>query len=454
MALRKFLSKNPFTQEVFKEYPFATSPEAALASSFAAFNSHKRSTFTERAAKIHKLGELFKEKTQELSRLISWEMGKPISQARKEVLKCAESCFYYAANAESLLKPLVYEIPGVSCQVEFAPSGPLLCIMPFNFPIWTPIKTSVPHLMAGNTIIMKPPENTPQCALALDDLTTAAGLAQEFQTAFFTPQQIAEALADRRVAGVSLTGSARAGKAVALLAAQHLKKSVLELGGSDPFLVLEDADVGLAVELLVCSRIQVSGQVCNSPKRIIVHSSVYDAFLSRLIVEVAKFEVSDPLSEDCNLGPLARDDLLENVVSQVQRSVAMGATVAYGGQVLGPCRYQPVVLTEVTLEMPVCAEETFGPVFSVVKVNSEQEAVQCANHSEYGLSCVIITGDPVRAKTQIAPQIQSGMVFVNDFTKSFVHVPCGGVKDSGTGRELGVLGIREFTHPRTIVVKQ
>eukprot|EP00358_Blepharisma_japonicum_P004071 CAMPEP_0202947226 /NCGR_PEP_ID=MMETSP1395-20130829/11189_1 /ASSEMBLY_ACC=CAM_ASM_000871 /TAXON_ID=5961 /ORGANISM="Blepharisma japonicum, Strain Stock R1072" /LENGTH=402 /DNA_ID=CAMNT_0049648359 /DNA_START=154 /DNA_END=1362 /DNA_ORIENTATION=+ len=402
---------------------------------------------------MKRLGGLLRKDHENLARLMTQEMGKPIGQSKGEVLKCADCCDYYADNAEKLLAPTHYDIPGSKVYVNYEPLGPLFIIMPFNFPLWMPLKCGIPHLMAGNTIILKHAENVPQVAEALDRITSDAGFEHEFKNVFIDMEQVQRTIADNRIRGVSLTGSIRAGRSIASMAGMALKKCVLELGGSDPFIVLGDADVQAAAKTAVMARLQGCGQVCISAKRFIVESSVYSAFVKHLIAELKTWQYGDPLNPETKLGPLARPDLLNNVVTQVERSIKMGAKLEYGGKILNPTQYEPAVLTHVTPDMPIMREETFGPVFAISKVKDTEEAIRLANNTEFGLGAMIFTADAQRAEAQIVPRIDAGMVFVNDVSKSIVQVPFGGMKNSGLGRELGE-GIKEFTVLKTISIKK
>ncbi|CAG9317329.1 unnamed protein product [Blepharisma stoltei] len=455
MAQRVYASKNPYTHELLETYEF-TSPEElenTINASQLAFQSFSKLSFQARAEKIRLLGSLIRERKNHLARLMTIEMGKPITHSISEILKCAECCDYYAENAEKLLHPITYDLPDGRSYVRFEPVGPLLVIMPFNFPYWTPFKAVVPHLMSGNTIILKHDENMPQVSAAIDQITTDAGLEHEFKSVRLTIEQIGQVIADKRVQGVHITGSVRAGRSVAEIAGRNLKKCVLELGGSDPFIVLRDCNIKNAAKSAVIRRLNACGQVCIAPKRFIIEEPVYDEFYHELIQELENWKFGDPLNEATKLGPLAREDILTNIAGQVERSVNMGAQVVYGGRVLSSTQLEPTVMINITQDMPVMKEETFGPVFPLYKVGSVEEAIEVANNTEYGLGATIYTVDVQRAEEEIIPKIQAGMIFINDVTKSLVPVPFGGIKNSGLGRELGEIGIREFTVMKTVFVK-
>lgn len=448
--MRIFQSRNPFTQQLIKHFDLISDSqaEAVMIRSAAAFHSWSHSSIPDRARKLARLGELVTSHKTDLAQQITMEMGKPISQALAEVGKCVDCCVFYSEHAAQLLAPLDLSITGYSkVQVQFEPLGPLLLIMPFNFPLWMTFKTSVPHLLAGNTVILKPAENTPGCAEALTALTREAGLGDVFQHALLSVEQVHRTIEHPLLRGVSLTGSVRAGKAVAATAGRYLKKCVLELGGSDPFVVLSDADVGKAAKAAVAARLAVAGQVCIAPKRFIVVDSVAVQFTEALLAELRGVEVSDPSEAACKLGPLAREDLVETLAAQLLDAQVQGAQVLLGGS-WQACNFQPTVLTQVTQQMRVMKEETFGPLFPICRVSDEAEAIAVANASDYGLGAVLFCQED-RADS-IARQLEVGMVFINDMVKSLVPVPFGGTKGSGVGRELGVLGIREFTNAKTV----
>ena len=315
-----------------------------------------------------------------------------------------------------------------------------------------PMKTSIPHLMAGNTIILKHAENVPQTAEFLESLTKTAGLVDEFINIRPELGEIKNIIKDPNIIGVSLTGSVRAGKSIAAIAASHMKKYVMELGGNDPFIVLSDADLPKAAIALVSGRILGTGQVCISPKRAIVCHDVYEEFVKLVQQEIKNWTVGDPLDPNTRLGPMARKDLVEQVHSQVRTSVEMGAKLLCGGVNQGNNIYAPTLLIDMYDYMPAFTEEIFGPVVAIAKVRGETEAIKVANNSEYGLGATIFTKNTARAKAEIAPKIQSGMVFINENCKSIIQVPFGGIKSSGNGRELGNEGIKEFCNIKTIYV--
>jgi succinate-semialdehyde dehydrogenase / glutarate-semialdehyde dehydrogenase len=350
-----FRSINPYTQQLLKTYEIHTPEQvdAIIARSHNAFQNFRNTSFAERAQKVQKLGQILQTRKEEFARIISTEMGKTILQSRAEIQKSADCCFYYAANGEKLLQPKHYDVPGGKCYIVYQPLGPILLIQPYNFPFWLPIKSCVPHLLAGNTILLKHAHNVPQCASTIEEITSEAGLQDEFLNLFVESGDTKPVIADPRVAGVSLTGSEKAGSIVGRIAGEHLKKSVLELGGSDPYIVLEDADIQYAVSQLITGRLATQGQVCISPKRVFVMESMHDQFVECLVRELENWVPGDPLNESTKIGPLAKPEAVTTLQSQIDKSVSMGAQISKGGKVIQGNLYPPTVLTHVTPEMPV-----------------------------------------------------------------------------------------------------
>lgn len=450
---RKYLSFNPYTQTLMKEYKFSTSGEIseAISRAHTGFKNFSQYSYKKRAERLINLGNSLNLNKQELATMMASEMGKPINFCLGEIAKSVECCNYYAMHSENLLKPHNYPV-GSDCYVRYDPMGVIFLIMPFNFPVWMPLKTSIPHLMAGNTILLKHCESTPQTAEILERCTKEAGLVDEFINIRPDIPDIEKIIRDPKISGVSLTGSVRAGKAVGAIAAANMKKAVLELGGSDPFIVLVDADLPKAAKLLVSGRLHNSGQVCISPKRAIVVSDVYDEFVSLVQAEAANYIIGNPLDEKTLLGPMARADLCEQAYKQVKDSVELGAKVILGGRPTDSFNFPATILVNITENMPAFKEEIFGPVISIIKAKNEQEAIRLANNTEYGLGATIISKNVNRVKNEIVPHIQSGMVFVNENPRSIVQVPFGGHKSSGIGRELGENGIKEFCNAKTVYI--
>jgi succinate-semialdehyde dehydrogenase/glutarate-semialdehyde dehydrogenase len=379
-------------------------------------------------------------------------MGKPIVEAEGEIEKCAWGCEFYADNAAHFLADEPHRSNATESYVTFEPLGTVLAIMPWNFPFWQAFRFAAPALMAGNTAILKHASNVPQSALAIEEVFHNAGFPKGvFRTLLIDATAAEQLIADPRVAAVSLTGSEAAGSRVAAAAGRVIKKSVLELGGSDPYIVLEDADLDEAARVGVMARNKNAGQSCIAAKRLIVVESVFDAFVERFVAGVQALQIGDPLERTTEIGPLARNDLRDALDRQVRESVAQGARVLVGGQRLdGPgYYYAPTVLVNVNSNMPVYREETFGPVAAIIRVRDEDEALRVANDTSYGLSSAIWTQDVARGK-RLARRIEAGGVFINGMSASDLRLPFGGIKRSGYGRELSEFGIREFTNVKTV----
>lgn len=451
-----FTSRNPATGAVVAEVPIHSPAEveqrlaaAAQASpGWAALGVRGRAPF------LRAIAEGFRKQKEFLARTQAEEMGRPITAGMNGFEKCALTLEYYADKAEGFLSPEVVDTGAKKSYVRFDPLGAVLAIMPWNFPFWQVVRFAAPALVAGNVGLLKHASNVPRSTLALEQVFNAAGLPPGVFQALLVPSSGVEALiADSRISAVTLTGSEAAGASVAATAGKYLKKAVLELGGSDPFIVLEDADISLAASVAVNARLQNTGQSCIAAKRFIVVEQVAAAFIKTLQVEFAKVTVGDPLDPATTFGPLATAQIRDGVASQVEKSVAAGANVLCGGAVpTGPgFFYPPTILTNVTPNMPVMTEEVFGPVAAVVVVKDEAEAIALANSSPYGLGASIWSRDTARAEA-MAPLIQSGAVFINSMVKSDPRLPFGGVKRSGYGRELGRYGLLEFVNIKTVVV--
>ncbi|HZZ58019.1 MAG TPA: NAD-dependent succinate-semialdehyde dehydrogenase, partial [Opitutaceae bacterium] len=385
--------------------------------------------------------------------LMTAEMGKPLAQSRAEIEKCAKLCEYYARQAPGFLADQQPpEAPG-NCRVSFDPLGVILAIMPWNFPFWQVLRAAVPALAGGNAVILKHSPNVSGCAFAVQEAFCAAFPAHLFQTLLLPNEQVPRVLADPRIQGVTLTGSTRAGRTVAELAGRAMKKAVFELGGSDAYIVLADADLDHAAEICASARLINSGQSCVCAKRFIVVASVRREFEARFVARMAARSVGDPMEEATDVGPLARGDLRDHLARQVRASVKRGAKLLLGGHAIpGPgFYYAPTVLTAVAPGMPAYGEELFGPAAAIIPARDERAAIAAANDSPYGLGSALFTRDTRRARS-IAREIDAGQVFVNDFVRSDPSLPFGGVKASGHGRELGPYGLREFLNIKTICV--
>jgi acyl-CoA reductase-like NAD-dependent aldehyde dehydrogenase len=447
-------SINPTTEEVMRTYDELTDAEVerALAQAHAAYQSWRGTSFAHRASTLKKAVAYLRSHKEELARLATLEMGKPITQAEAEVEKSAWGCEYYAENAERMLADEHIKATGRDSYVAYSPLGVILAIMPWNFPFWQVFRPIAPAVMAGNALVLKHASNVPQCALAIERVMGEAGFPEGlFRTLLISGKRALRVVEDPRIRLVTLTGSDDAGSQVAAAAGRNLKKTVLELGGSDPYIVLADADLDLAARVGAVARNQNNGQSCIAAKRFIVVDSVAEAFEHKFVDAVSALKVGDPLERSTNIGPLARNDLRDALDRQVKASVSQGARVALGGA-RSPGRgyfYQPTVLTGVTPDMTAFREETFGPAAAVIRVKDEAEAIRFANDSPYGLGASLWSNDLDKAQ-RLARQIESGSVFINGMVASDPRLPFGGVKRSGYGRELSLFGIRELVNVQTI----
>jgi succinate-semialdehyde dehydrogenase / glutarate-semialdehyde dehydrogenase len=447
---------NPATGDQVKEYPDISDAEMeeAIGKAAAAHRSWSQaSTVAERAAMIKRVAELHSERREELAAIATREMGKPVGQALDEVDFCAAIYEYYADNAEEFLadEPIKLLDGEGSALVRKSSMGPLIGIMPWNFPYYQVARFAGPNLIVGNTILLKPAPQCPSSAEAIQEMYDAAGFpAGSYQTILASNEQIAEAIADPRVRGVSLTGSERAGAAVAEIAGRNLKKVVLELGGSDPFILLGADDLDEAVDAAVGARLDNTGQSCNAAKRFIVADAVYDDFLAKFTEKMKGTEPSDPTSEDAEIGPLSSATAAERLQDQLDRALAGGAEAVVGGE-RKENWFPTTVLTGISKDNDAYREEFFGPVASVYRVGSEEEAVELANDTPFGLGSYVFSDDPEQAQ-RVADKLETGMVFVNGVGLDGVELPFGGVKRSGFGRELGRYGMEEFVNKKLIRV--
>jgi succinate-semialdehyde dehydrogenase/glutarate-semialdehyde dehydrogenase len=441
---------DPSTGERFASYEEHDSAEVELRLSAAAagYAYWRRVPLGDRAESVARAGAMLRQRRDELAGLMTREMGKPIAEAEAEVDKCAWVCDYYAENGEELLAPTPVATDAAESFVRYDPIGPVLAVMPWNFPFWQVFRFAAPALVAGNVGLLKHASNVPGCALAIEEVFRQAGLPKGVFTTLLVPGRIVPRLiADPKVVAVTLTGSEAAGEDVASEAGRQLKKSVLELGGSDPFIVLADADIGRAAAAAATARTINSGQSCIAAKRFIVEEPVADEFAAALAGHMAALVVGDPADRKTQVGPLARQDLVDELHDQVRRSAERGADLLTGGAPLDRpgFYYAPTVLDGVVPGMAAFDEETFGPVAAVVR------AVELANRSDFGLGAAIWTGDSAAGR-ELAAEIESGCVFVNGIVKSDPRLPFGGVKRSGYGRELAREGIREFVNVKTVWV--
>lgn len=452
------VSWNPTTGQRIKEYEEMPPDQVVMVIERAdrASLEWRKTAFAERADLLRNLARGLRARSEELARLMATEMGKPITQARAEVEKCARNCDYYAENAERFLAPEMIATDASKSYVTFQPLGVILAVMPWNFPFWQVFRCAAPVLMAGNTLLVKHSSNVTGCALAIQSLFDEAQFPEGvFQVLILGSHRVPVIIEHPAVRGVTLTGSTPAGRAIAEAAGRALKKTVLELGGSDPYIILEDANLHDAVRFCTTARLINSGQSCIAAKRFIVIRSRLEEFTTLLIEQMKAATVGDPLDEKTQVGPLAREDLRQDLHRQVLNSVQMGATLLLGGTIPDTPGwfYPPTVLAGVTRGMPVYHEETFGPVASIISAETEHDAIRIANDTSFGLGAAVFSADISRAEYIAAHLIDAGSCFVNDFVRSDPRLPFGGVKDSGYGRELSSFGIREFVNIKTLYIR-
>ncbi|BCI55905.1 succinate-semialdehyde dehydrogenase [Mycolicibacterium litorale] len=444
---------DPTTGQVIKQYPAITDEDltASIGRAESALTEWGSRTVAERVTLLQNVASIYEERAEELGAIISREMGKPKTSAIGEAAFSASIYRYYADSAEEFLADEPIQLRGGtgSAVIRRTPLGVVLGIMPWNYPYFMAARCAAPNLMIGNTVLLKPAPQCPESAAAIAAIFDEAGLpANAYTTILASNEQIESVIADPRVRGVSLTGSGRAGSAVAKIAGEHLKKVVLELGGSDPFLALSTNDMDALVKSAVAARMYNSGQACNAAKRFIVADHLYDEFLEKFVSQISAFEPGDPSSPDTKLGPLVSVEAAERLEAQVNRAVEEGATVVLGGQRNGAF-FSPTVLTDVRRDGSAYSEEFFGPVAQVFRARTEAEAIELANDTDFGLGSFVFTDDAAQAE-RVADQIAAGMVYVNTVDGEGPEVPFGGVKNSGYGRELGRLGAEEFVNMKLI----
>ncbi len=448
---------NPATGETVRAFDALTDTEVEekLARASVAYQTHRRTTFAERAEKMTRAAEILEAGREAFGRLMTIEMGKTVKSARDEAAKCARVCRYYAENAERFLADEEVETDAARSYVKYQPLGTVLAVMPWNFPFWQVFRFAAPALMAGNTGLLKHASNVPQCALAIEDIFRRAGFDEGvFQTLLVGSDRVERLIDDARVAAITLTGSTPAGASVASRAGRRIKKTVLELGGSDPFIVMPSADVQEAAQVAVIARTINNGQSCIAAKRFIVHEEIYDEFVYRFVAHINALKVGDPLDEATDIGPLATTDILDGLDEQVRKSVTAGARVLTGGRRLGGQGnfYAPTVLADIPVSAPAYGEELFGPVAALFRVPDIDEAIRLANDSIFGLASSVWTNDEEERERFIS-EIEAGSVFVNRMVASDPRLPFGGIKESGYGRELSAHGIREFVNIKTISIE-
>ena len=452
-------SINPFSGEVIQNYPEYSSEyvNTIISQVDAAYQQWKLTNFETRARLMKNLQSGLLEKKVELAGIIVSEMGKVFREALGEVEKCASVCAFYADHAATFLKNEVIQTEAAASYISYQPIGTILAVMPWNFPFWQVFRFLAPALMAGNTGVLKHASNVPGCALAIEQLVINAGFPENvFRTLLISSTKVNSVIENPLIKAVTLTGSTPAGKAVAVAAGSMLKKSVLELGGSDPYLILKDADIEKAARLCVTSRLINAGQSCIGAKRFIIADKIYDAFEAEFVRLMSQATFDDPLNPLTAIGPLARLDLRDELHHQVTKSQEMGAKILLGGVIpegKAPF-YPPTVLTDVKQGMPAYHEELFGPVAVLFRFKTEEEAIRIANDTVFGLGAAVFTSDITKGKLLAEKGLEAGCVYVNDFVKSDPRLPFGGIKGSGYGRELSVVGIREFMNIKTIVFKE
>jgi succinate-semialdehyde dehydrogenase/glutarate-semialdehyde dehydrogenase len=447
-------SINPATGELTKRFdPHADNEiDTALDRAVSAFEKHRRTSFASRAAKLQHAAELLEKDREHLARIITNEMGKLLSGSIDEIEKCVRGCRFYAEHGEKFLSEQAISSDAARSYVRYEPLGAVLAIMPWNFPFWQVFRFAAPALMAGNVGLLKHASNVPQCALAIEKIFREAGFdAGVFQTLLIENETVEKIVRDPRVKAVTLTGSERAGSAVASVAGREVKKSVLELGGSDPFIVMPSAGLDHAISTGVKSRMVNSGQSCIAAKRFIIADAIYDQYLAQFVERMKKLKLGDPMEERTKVAPLSSENILLGVDDQVQKSVAAGAKILCGGKRAAGLGYfyEPTVLAEIPKSAPAYREEVFGPVALFFRARDRNEAVAIANDSNFGLGASVWTNDAAEQEF-FSQQLQSGMVFLNAMVASDPRVPFGGIKRSGYGRELGAEGIREFTNVKTV----
>jgi succinate-semialdehyde dehydrogenase/glutarate-semialdehyde dehydrogenase len=449
---------NPATGEPGRSYEHHTLEDghAAASAAHTAFREWRRTSFSERAGVISKAAEILRQRKDEFARLMTVEMGKTLEEGRAEVEKCAFHCDWFADHAHEYLADEQADIGGGEAFVTFRPIGVVLAIMPWNFPFWQVFRAAAPALMAGNGMLLKHASNVPGCALAIEEVLHQAGVPRDlFRTLLLRSSDVKALIEDDNVAAATLTGSVNAGKSVATAAGGVLKKCVLELGGADAYLVLEDADIASAAKVAATARMVNGGQSCIAGKRFIVIRSILEPFEKALVDAMRPFEMGDPTKEGTKLGPMQSAEARDEIHRQVTESVRKGARLLLGGKV--PDRpgawYPPTVLTNVLPGQPAHDEEVFGPVAAIIAADDEADAIRIANASEFGLGSGVLTTDLDRGRRIAAQELEAGMSFVNENVRSDPRTPFGGVKHSGYGRECGVFGIREFVNIKTVHVK-
>ncbi len=451
-------SINPASGDTVREYPEHQWDEidSIIKNVRKAFTDWKKTNLSYRIEKVRSLAKLLEVKQEGLAFTISMEMGKPILESKAEIDKCIWLCHHYSDNIENYLKKQYIKTEGSDSYVTFQPLGVILAVMPWNFPFWQVFRCAIPAILAGNTVILKHASNVPGCSIAIESLFAEADFPDDvFRSTLASNRKVERMVANKRIAAISLTGSTKAGQAVAETAGKYLKKCVLELGGSDPYLIFDDANLEMAVDACVKGRLINTGQSCIGAKRFIVTKKIYTDFEALFVEKMKAATMGDPFDEKNMLGPLSRGNLREDLLSQVNKSVSMGANLLCGGSIPDmPGFYFPAtVLSNVRDGMPAYEQELFGPVASLILAQDEQEAIRIANDTTFGLGSAIFTSDVEKARYMAENELEAGSCFINDFVKSDPRLPFGGIKESGYGRELSIFGLQEFLNVKTIFIK-
>ncbi|MDG5492928.1 NAD-dependent succinate-semialdehyde dehydrogenase [Psychroserpens sp. SPM9] len=449
------ITLNPYTNEILDKYQtFSdTKVKNVIKAAEKTYSTWKLESVSDRAQLLDQVANTLYQNIERYSLLITNEMGKPISESRAEIEKCIFLCDFYKKNAEDLLADDIIKTDATESFISYDPLGTILAIMPWNYPFWQALRFAIPTLTAGNTALLKHASNVSGCALALQELFDNSGYPEAcFQTLLVTHEQIETIIESDSIKAVSLTGSEKAGKKIAAIAGKHLKKTVLELGGNNACIILNDADLDQYLDIMVKARMQNTGQSCIAAKRFIVQDTIYDEFLERFVDKIKELKSGDPSKKDTSIGVLAREDLADILEKQIKTSVSSGAKVVFGNY-KNSTYYQPTVLTNVTPGMPVFDEETFGPVAAIIKVKTKNDAYQMASKSRFGLGTMLFTEATDDAVKRIST-IEDGAFFINEMVKSDPRLPFGGTKSSGYGRELSREGILEFVNKKTVYINK
>jgi len=450
-------SINPFTEKVLKTFKSHTLKQASNIAKDLKINQKewKKFEIKQRIKLIKNISKVLKSNKKKYSELMTLEAGKVITKSEKEIEKCIDVCDYYIKNAENFLKDEIVKTEFYKSYVRFEPLGLVFSIMPWNYPFWQVFRSAIPIMCAGNTYILKHSSNVPQCSLAIQDIFAKAGLKKYFRSILIDSKTALKLIGDNSINAITFTGSTRAGRQVASVAGKNIKKTVLELGGSDPLLVLDEKHIPLYCKAAIISRIKASGQCCTSAKRFIVLKKFVKKFENNFVDHMKSLKIGDPMNRETDVGPLAKEESLQNLDRQVKQSIKKGAKLLIGGKIKNGKGYfyMPTIITNVKKNMPVFKEETFGPVAAIIKARDEKHAIELANASDYGLSAGIYMQD-IKKGEEVANQIEVGIVFVNKIVSSDIRFPIGGIKNSGYGRELSYYGIKEFTSPKTIIIEK